>query len=104
MTDCGETIIANRYSKEEHTKNKKKYQAVFGNSTGIFNTLWDWKSGIEICADTGTLSKNNVTDLDIYFLISCGNTSVNMDVLKTNKYGFIVDGCLRECRCYQKIS
>jgi hypothetical protein len=79
--DCGDSEIASRYNLKFKNGNKK----------GIFEYL-GLKCVLEICADRGTSGREGVRDRDLYFLVSCGASTLRSNCIHDNGYLICVDG------------
>ncbi len=90
MKDGGDSTISAMHSLTPY----------FGTTVGTF----DWeglKIGVEICKDGGVLIEHGITDRDLVFLVSCGNSSSNqtMNAVRIGGYGIVVDGSFARI-CY----
>ncbi len=77
---------------EQNMANAFELRAEFGKESGLFE--WrGYRCGIEICADHDRLRKDDINDLDLQFLIACGATpgEKNM-VVREGGYFLYCDG------------
>jgi predicted amidohydrolase len=79
--DCGDNEVALRYSLEFKC----------GNKLGVFEHL-GLKCVLEICADRGTSEREGVRDKDLYFLVSCGASTLRSNCIHDEGYLICVDG------------